>query len=39
MILIATNYSYIHNLKFILLQMENGEEVELEEFYVKYKNL
>uniref|UniRef100_A0A7M4FK82 Chromodomain-helicase-DNA-binding protein 7 n=1 Tax=Crocodylus porosus TaxID=8502 RepID=A0A7M4FK82_CROPO len=38
MILIATNYSYIHSLKFTLLQMENGEEVELEEFYVKYKN-
>lgn len=26
-------------LNFLLLQKESGEEVEVEEFYVKYKNL
>lgn len=29
--------SVYHN--FLLLQKESGEEVEVEEFYVKYKNL
>lgn len=29
----------IHISTILFLQMENGEEVEIEEFYVKYKNL
>lgn len=29
----------IHISTVLFLQMENGEEVEIEEFYVKYKNL
>lgn len=33
------DFKYVPDRNFLMLQKESGEEVEVEEFYVKYKNL